>query len=55
MRPTHDRRLGEAWQGVVRLGSAPWRPGRISGAVLGRFRGVAHPRPGRRPGGSWGT
>ena len=55
MRPTHDTLWGVAWQGVVRLASALWWSVRISRAVVGRFRGVAHPRPGRRPGGSWGT
>ena len=33
MRPTHDRRLGEAWQGVVRLASALWWPVRIAGRL----------------------
>jgi len=55
MRPIYDKRLEEAWQGVVRLASAPWRPVRISGAVVRRFRGVAHSRPGHRPDRSWGT
>jgi hypothetical protein len=55
MRPTHDRRLGEAWQGVVRLASAPWWPVRMVGTVVGRCIGVAHARLGRSPGGSWGT
>jgi hypothetical protein len=55
MRPTHDRRLGEAWQGVVCLASAPWWPVRMVGTVVGRRMGVAHSRLGRSPGGSWGT
>jgi hypothetical protein len=55
MRPTHDRLLGEAWQGVVCLASTPWWPVLISVAVVGRCMGVAHPHPDRRPGGSWGT
>jgi hypothetical protein len=55
MRLTHDRLRGEPWEGVVRLASAPWWPVRISGAVAGRCMGVAHTRPGSRPGGSWGT
>ena len=54
MRPTHDPLPRAAWQGVVRLASAPWWLVRISGAVVRRFRGVAHSRPGRRPDGSWG-
>jgi hypothetical protein len=55
MKPTHARLLGEAGQGVVRLASAPWWAVRISGAVVGCFIGVAHPRPRRRLSGSWGT
>jgi hypothetical protein len=55
MRPLPDKRLEEAWQGVVRLASAPWWPVRISEAVVRRCRGVAHPGPGPRPDRSWGT
>ena len=49
MRPTHDRRWGEVWQGVGCRASALWWSVRIAVAVVGRGMGVAHPRPCRRP------
>jgi hypothetical protein len=52
----HTTRCGERpGQGAVRLASALWWPVRRFAAVVSRFRGVAHPRPGRRPDRAWGT
>ena len=55
MRPTHARRLAEAWQSVGCRASALWWPVRIAVAVGGRCMGVARLRRGCRPGGAWGT
>jgi hypothetical protein len=49
MRPTHDRRWGEAEQGVVCLASAPWWPVGVGRAIAGLSGAEVHARQRCRP------